>query len=74
MKAKYIIAALIAIYLIGFFVVMMNYESKIRQKQIIIISQQKTIQYLTAKYIGTNAEQELLKEANKLLKERNNAK
>ena len=70
MKAKYIIAALIAIYGIGSLVVMMILESKIRQKNIFIKAQQKTIKYLTVKYIGTSKEQELLREENKLLRER----
>ena len=70
MKIKYLVATLIALYGIGSIVIMMGMDSEIVQKEIIIDNQHKTIEYLTAKYLGTNYEQELLKEANKLLKER----
>lgn len=74
MKAKYLVATLIAIYSMGIFIVLMQKQSVIKKQERIIKNQSETIEYLTVKFIGPIEGQELINEANKLLKERNNAK
>ena len=74
MKAKYIVATFIVIYRMWMFLALMQKQSVIKKQERIIKNQSETIEDLTVKFIGTIEEQELINEANKLLKERNNAK
>lgn len=66
MKKILIISLIVNFYLLfyGYFL-----RCEVKSRGVTIYSQNKTLEYLTAKYMGTKEEQQLLKEANEMIKE-----
>jgi uncharacterized protein YoxC len=67
MKKILFISLIVNFYLLfyGYFL-----RCEVKKQGVTIYSQNKTLEYLTEKYIGTKQEQQLLKEANEMMRSR----
>jgi uncharacterized protein YoxC len=57
---------------VNFYLLFYGYflNSEVKKQGVTIYSQNKTLEYLTEKYIGTKQEQQLLREANEMMDRR----